>query len=106
MPYSKTGEKIRHECPAYKIIQGTTFAVDSFRFGIIDGITHYFLTHFHADHYGGLTKRFDKPIYLSALTGRLVKRMINVDASYIKIIPLNEPFIINDVEITAVDANQ
>lgn len=57
-------------CPPYKIIENTTFAVDAFQFGYIDNVTHYFLTHFHADHYIGLTKSFAKPLYVSPITGK------------------------------------
>lgn len=56
-------------CPPYKIIEDTTFAVDAFQFGYIENVTHYFLTHFHADHYIGLTKSFAMPIYMSPITG-------------------------------------
>lgn len=57
--------------PDYKIVDGTNFAVDAFRFGEIAGVTTYFLTHYHSDHYVGLTKKFNRPIYMSTITGRL-----------------------------------
>lgn len=60
-------------CPSYKIIAGTTFCVDGFRFGMIAGVSHYFLTHFHSDHYIGLRKSFNMPLYLSEITCNIIK---------------------------------
>lgn len=101
---SKRVKKLR-VCPPYKKIAGTTFAVDAFQYGQISGITHYFLTHFHADHYQGLTRKFDMPLYVSPITANLVRAIISVENKCINEIELNNSVTINDVEVTAIDAN-
>lgn len=100
------GKRPKTICPAYKVLQGTEFAIDAFRYGDIDGVKYYFLTHFHADHYIGLTKSFAHTLYLSTITGRLVNEFLKIGFERMHLINNNEPFIVNDVEVTAVDANQ
>ncbi|XP_053686797.1 DNA cross-link repair 1A protein-like [Sabethes cyaneus] len=92
-------------CPKYKIIAGTRFAVDAFRYGDIEGVSHYFLTHFHADHYIGLKRSFAKPLIMSSITARLVKAFINVSEDYYTTVELHVPITIDEVRITALDAN-
>ncbi|XP_030375895.1 DNA cross-link repair protein SNM1 isoform X2 [Scaptodrosophila lebanonensis] len=92
-------------CPPYKVIQGTTFAVDGFQFGDIPNVTHYFLTHYHADHYVGLTRKFQHPLYMSPTTARLVRTFIPIDNKYIFEMEIDNPFKLNNIEITAIDAN-
>uniref|UniRef100_A0A1A9X1V4 Lactamase_B domain-containing protein n=1 Tax=Glossina brevipalpis TaxID=37001 RepID=A0A1A9X1V4_9MUSC len=101
---SKSSRKLKI-CPPYKIVEGTSFAVDAFQYGNLDGITHYFLTHFHADHYIGLTGKFSMPIFMSSLTARLVRAFIPVKKHFLHTLELNEKVEINDWEITALDAN-
>lgn len=57
------------KCPRYKVVEGTTFAVDAFRYGDIEGVSKYFLTHYHSDHFIGLKRTFNKPLYASTITG-------------------------------------
>jgi hypothetical protein len=49
----------RHGLPEWQALPGTRFIVDRFgRAAEASGCRSWFLTHFHADHYRGLTARF------------------------------------------------
>lgn len=100
----KKGKK-KPIAPKYKIIEGSTFAVDAFRYGEINYVEHYFLTHFHADHYIGLRKKFSHKIYLSEITAKLVKAFIGVSEKFLQVVHVDVPFFIDDVRIIPLDAN-
>lgn len=122
------GARAKAVCPSYKIVEGTNFAVDAFRYGNIDGVKHYFLTHYHADHYIGLKKSFSHELYASEITGnhfysgnylfyideyefihhtgRLVIELIKVPAKRVRMMRLGEPTVVDGVEVTALEANQ
>ncbi|ORZ39693.1 beta-lactamase-like protein [Catenaria anguillulae PL171] len=99
--------KKQRPCPFYKWIPGTQFTVDAFNFGAIPGCSAYFLTHFHSDHYMGLSGTFTHgPIYLSPITRALVRLQFpRVRPDLLKELPMNETTMVNDVAVTLLDAN-
>ncbi|RCK60890.1 DNA cross-link repair protein PSO2/SNM1 [Candida viswanathii] len=83
-------------------------AVDAFGFAPNPEIDQYFLTHFHADHYGGISKKwayervfglddmdyeneskYKKIIYCTGITGRLLTLRFSIDPRFIKELELD-----------------
>jgi DNA cross-link repair 1A protein len=74
-------------CPFYKIMPGLFICVDAFRYGKVEGQNAYFLSHFHSDHYIGLTSSWcHGPIYASKVTCNLMIQQLRVDPKWV--IPL------------------
>ncbi|EDQ88949.1 uncharacterized protein MONBRDRAFT_8472, partial [Monosiga brevicollis MX1] len=89
------------------VVPGTGFLVDCFRDKKkIAAGQKFFLSHYHADHYGGLNDKWAAgPIYASPPTARLVIDFLEVDPKWIHELPFDETHTIDDVEVTLMDAN-
>uniref|UniRef100_G1QCL1 DNA cross-link repair 1A protein n=1 Tax=Myotis lucifugus TaxID=59463 RepID=G1QCL1_MYOLU len=99
------GELRKRTCPFYKKIPGTGFTVDAFQYGVVEGCTAYFLTHFHSDHYAGLSKNSTFPVYCSEITGNLLKSKLHVEEQYIHPLPMDTECIVNGIKVVLLDAN-
>ncbi|KAK9454109.1 beta-lactamase-like protein [Dipodascopsis uninucleata] len=84
----------------------TSIAVDAFKYGAVPDISIFFLTHFHSDHYGGLSQTWTHgQIYCSSVTASLVKQQLRVNPQYIIQLPLNQRTLISNFYVTLIDAN-
>lgn len=96
-------------CPKYKKIPGTDFVCDGFQYAGPE-TKNYFLTHFHSDHYGGITKSWTKGIiYCSFATANLVHEQLGVPRDFLHPLPMHIPTVIEScvkpITVTLVDAN-
>ncbi|VDO10090.1 unnamed protein product [Rodentolepis nana] len=82
----------------------TPFTVDAFRYGLITGCSGYFLTHFHSDHYIGLTSKFTGTIYCSEVTAKLLKNKFGQSLSIVDL-PTDVFINVNGFDIFLLDAN-
>ncbi|KAM6541940.1 hypothetical protein CsatB_006387 [Cannabis sativa] len=91
--------------PSWCCVPGTPFQVDAFQY-LRGDCSHWFLTHFHMDHYQGLTKSFcHGKIYCSLITATLVNMKIGIPWDRLQVLPLNQKINIVGVDVTCVDAN-
>ncbi|KAH9607975.1 hypothetical protein KSS87_020687 [Heliosperma pusillum] len=91
--------------PISKLIPKTRFVIDGFR-NSGDFSHSYFLSHFHSDHYTGLTATWHHGIvFCSEITGNLVADVLGVSSDLIVKMPFNVTVIIDDCEVTLIDAN-
>ena len=101
----------KYKLPKFKLIPGTPFAVDAFSYGPIGGITGYFLTHFHSDHYKGLSnklfiERAGVRLYCSEVTRNLVRKELSIREEFITTLKIGQIYIIEGIHVGLLDANQ
>ena len=102
------GKKVRagQAVPFYKLMPGTTLSVDCFSHGAVPGVTGYFLSHAHSDHYTKLSSSWKHgKIYCSKTTANLVKLKLRVDPQWVVPLDFNRPYTIDDVRVVLIDAN-
>ncbi|XP_038720106.1 DNA ligase 6 isoform X2 [Tripterygium wilfordii] len=91
--------------PPSKLIPGTRFLVDAFRHAG-DFSVSFFLSHFHSDHYVGLSSNWSKGlIFCSPTTARLLVEVLQLSSQFVVSLPLKETVIIDGCEVVIVDAN-
>ncbi|GAN07834.1 DRMBL-domain-containing protein [Mucor ambiguus] len=99
----------RRLVPYYKRLAGTKMVVDAFMFGKIPDCEGYLLSHFHSDHYMGLSPNWiHGPIYCSEITARLVEQKLGVASDFIFPLPMNKPCTLSGTDqltVTLIDAN-
>ncbi|CAZ84780.1 unnamed protein product [Tuber melanosporum] len=94
-------------CPFFKMLFGGSITVDAFKYGSIPGCQAYFLSHFHSDHYVGLTSKWDHgPIWCSRATANLVRMKLRVDPKYVQEFPFEEwTDVVDGIRVRGLDAN-
>ncbi|KAF3938332.1 hypothetical protein ABW19_dt0209728 [Dactylella cylindrospora] len=106
---SRGKRAFQRTCPFYKILPNLSVAVDAFRYGAVEGTNAYFLSHFHSDHYIGLSSSWDHgPIYCSRVTANLCRRQLRVDPQYIRELEYEKRVEIpgtGGATVTMIDAN-
>ena len=96
-------------CPFYKILPGFFICVDGFRYGKVEGCNAYFLSHFHSDHYIGMTASWcHGPIYCSKVTANLCRQQLKVDPKWLRPLDWEQTVEVpdtNGVSVTMIPAN-
>ena len=112
--FERSSHDRKFKVPKFKIIPETSFAVDAFNYGPIEGISAYFLTHFHSDHYKGLCNKFLEGsnggsmlrLYCSEVTGNLVQKELKIRKEFIRTLKIGRMYSIEGIKVGVFDANQ
>lgn len=96
--------------PDFKILSfknNHKLIVDGFQFINHPNINQYFLSHYHSDHYIGLSKKWNQGlIFTSITTANLLEQIMKISKEKIIGIPFNEKFPITDnIDVILFDAN-
>ncbi|KAK9865841.1 hypothetical protein WJX84_009279 [Apatococcus fuscideae] len=88
--------------PPWQAVPGTPFVVDKFGKGTANvHCQHWFLSHFHADHYGGLTRGFKQGlVHCTTITARLVHLRLKLALDRLVVYDLNAPAMVDGIRAT------
>ena len=98
---------VARACPFYKRIKSTRFAVDSFDSAPETSIKHYFLSHYHADHYRGITSKWNNgTLWCTPVTRNLLlMNYPGLQNARVKTIAIGTSVVVDGVTVSALDAN-
>ena len=102
---NKGGRRGQQRCPWWKLMKDTNLAVDAFSYGSIPGISNYLLSHFHYDHYVGMSRNWSGRILCSSITARLAMSKFKLAEKLFLTIEPEEERVVDGVMVTALDAN-
>ncbi|XP_022948739.1 DNA ligase 6-like isoform X2 [Cucurbita moschata] len=89
--------------PQSKLIPKSRFVVDAFSHAGEFSVS-YFLSHFHSDHYAGLSPTWCKGIiFCSDVTARLLLEVLKVPLPFVQSLPLREPVVIDGCEDESIE---
>eukprot|EP00899_Mesostigma_viride_P009391 jgi/Mesvir1/18453/Mv14307-RA.1 len=96
------------EAPAHKQVPGTRVIVDGFRHTLAKcPVPLYFLTHYHSDHYTGITENWNRGvIHCSPITARLVSTHLLFTPRLVRALPMRQETQVDDgLTVTLIEAN-
>ena len=73
-------------------------------YGAVPRVTHYLLSHFHYDHYVGLSRTWDGPILCSSVTKRLAVSRFRLPERLFTTMDAGEEALVAGVHLTALNA--
>lgn len=83
-------------------VENYQILVDAFSFKPHETIDKHFLSHFHSDHYGGISKKWcsegtefcQRIIYCTKITGKLLQIRFNIDPYYIRSMEMDTRYLV------------
>lgn len=122
-PASISASRSKSQIPGVKVLSfpasvnsNYQIAVDAFNYSPHESINKYFLTHFHSDHYGGITKKwcyervfkdgddfedeskYKKIIFCSTITAKLLTLRFSIDPKFIMPLEMNRRYLIQNFD--------